>query len=231
MRYDTPNPLVYCSAGGKWCGPAFREFMRQGLPIWAARKPVEKLVEDARATAQRRFVAQQYKQYVTARICNESGLLATKECPDTHMEQFSSAGGAPTQYCPIHGRNPVRDRNLSQGQAPARDDDLGGAPVRRSRDSFDEGNAGDGGIGADDIPNARDGAVGEDGQNDPNTAARREYQREQNTDDGGASAPASEGDDVMTLDGDSGTPARRRSSERGGQVLPDNDTPQTLDGF
>ena len=235
MGYDTPKPLGYGSAGGKWCGPAFRQFMLEGLPVWEAHKPVEKLVEDARATAQRRFVAQQYKQYVNARICNESGLLATKECPDTHMEQFSAAGGAPTQYCPIHGRNPVQERRLSQGQAPAREDDLGGAPVRRGSNSYDDGSSGEPGTGTGDVPNAQDGAIGEDGLNDPNAAARREYRRDANNDDG-AQAPASEGDGVVTLDGDSGTTARgttprRNSGNRNAQVLPDNDTPQTLDGF
>ncbi len=224
MGYDTPKPLGYGSAGGKWCGPAFRQFMLEALPIWAQKKPVEKLVEDARATQQRRFVAQQYKQYIKVRICNESGLLATKECRDTHMEEFSAAGGAPTQYCPIHGRSPVEERRLSQGAAPGREDDLG-APVRRSNPD-DEGDNGDSGTG--DIPNARDGAVGEDGQNDPNAAARREYQRDQNSGDNNEGAPAHEGDDVMTLDGNSGTRSRRGG---GAQVLPDNDTPQTLDGF
>ncbi|BCM89992.1 penicillin-binding protein 2D [Abditibacteriota bacterium] len=233
MGYDRPRALGYGSAGGKWCGPAFREFMRQALPIWTARRPVEKLVEDARATAQRRFVAQQYKQYIKVRICNESGLLATKECPDTHMEVFSAAGGAPTQYCPIHGRNPVEQRRLSEGRAPGRDDDLGGVPVRRSTDNSDNDDTGDGDSNTEtgDIPNARHGAVDEQGRSgeDPNTAARREYERDKNSDDAG-DAPAHEGDGVVTLDGDSGTTPRRRSGG-GGQVLPDNDTPQTLDGF
>lgn len=226
MGYDTPKALGYGSAGGKWCGPAFREFMRQSLPIWSARRPVEKLVEDARATAQRRFVAQQYKQYINVRICNESGLLATRECPDTHKEVFSAAGGAPTQYCPIHGRNPVTPRSLSQGQEPAREDDLGGAPVRRSRDNSSDGSTDTGGsVGS--VPN---GIVGEDGQSeDPRAAARREYQRDQNTDDTGGTVPAYEGDGVLPLDGNSGT--ARRSNDGGGQVLPDNGTPQTLDGF
>ncbi len=232
MGYDRPRALGYGSAGGKWCGPAFREFMREALPIWAQRRPVEKLVEDARATAQRRFVAQQYKQYIKVRICNESGLLATRDCPDTHMEVFSAAGGAPTQYCPIHGRNPVEQRRLSDGGTPGRDDDLGGTPVRRSGNNSSGDDMGDGGNNTGDIPNAQNGAVGEDGQTgeDPNEAARREYQRDQNADDTGDGAPAAQGDGVITLGGDSGT-TRRRSNDGGGKVLPDNDTPQTLDGY
>ena len=34
MGYDTPKPLGYGSAGGKWCGPVFADFMRQAVPIW-----------------------------------------------------------------------------------------------------------------------------------------------------------------------------------------------------
>jgi 1A family penicillin-binding protein len=235
MGYDTPKELRG-SSGGKWSGPAFREFMREALPIWEARKPVEKLVEDARATAQQRFVAQQYKQYITARICDESGLLATKECPNTHKETFSAAGGSPTQYCTLHGRNPVAQRQLSQGQAPAHEGDLGGSaddqPVRRSNRNLDDGSAGDTPSGTGEVPNAQDGAVGEDGQSDPNAAARREYQRDQNSGgDSGDSGqvPAHEGDGIIPLDGNSGQNAPR--SGGGGQVLPDDNTPQTLDGF
>ncbi len=233
MGYDTPKPLAHGSAGGKWCGPAFREFMLEGLPIWEAHKPVEKLVEDARATAQQRFVAQQYKQYVRARICDESGLLATKECPNTHVETFSAAGGAPAQYCTLHGRNPVAQRQLSQGQAPARDGDLGQAgdePVRRSNRNFEDGTGNDAPPG--DVPNAQDGAVGEDGQSDPNVAARREYQRDQNSGGDTGQVPAHQGDGIIPLDGGNAQPARpNRSNPSGGQVLPDDGVPQTLDGF
>jgi len=227
MGYDKPQPLGYGSAGGKWCGPAFRQFMLEALPIWESHKPVEKLVEDARATAQRRFVAQQYKQYIRVRICNESGLLATKECPDTHMEVFSAAGGAPVQYCTIHGQTPVRERQLSQGQAPARDDGLGGNsndPVRRSDPGFNDGTT-DGSTG--EIPNAQGGAVGEDG----NTGANANTGSGGNTGDQNAQVPAHEGDGIIPLDGNSGDTSRPQSNSRSGQVLPDNQTPQTLDGF
>ncbi len=244
MGYDTPKPLGFGSSGGKWCGPAFREFMREALPIWQARKPVEKLVEDARATAQQRFVAQQYKQYVRARICDESGLLATKECPITHIETFSAAGGAPTQYCTLHGRNPVAQRDLSQGQAPTHDGDLGDAgnatdePVRRSNPSVDNGSGNPDDIlpNTDAVPNAQDGAIGEDGQSDPNVAARREYQRDQNSgNDSGASdtgqVPAHEGEGIIPLDEGKGQSVPRARPNGAGQVLPDNGVPQTLDGF
>ena len=39
--------------------------------VWKSRNAVEKMVEDARVTAQRRKVAKQYREYVQVRICNE----------------------------------------------------------------------------------------------------------------------------------------------------------------
>jgi|GEM_PF-1653160 len=106
MGYDRPRDLGGNSAGGKWCAPLWRDFMVRALDIWSHRNPIQKVVEDARATAMRQMVAAQFKKYVQVRICNESGLRATSACPSTRIEQFSSAGGAtggaPTQYCNIH---------------------------------------------------------------------------------------------------------------------------------
>jgi penicillin-binding protein 1A len=99
--YDTPREL-HGSSGGAWSAPAWRRFMTQATAIWKERNQVEKLVEDARATARRRNLAKQYKEYVQVRICNQSGLLATRNCPSTHVEEFSAAGGAPTQVCDLH---------------------------------------------------------------------------------------------------------------------------------
>jgi membrane carboxypeptidase/penicillin-binding protein len=99
--YDTPKEL-YGSSGGRWSAPAWQRFMEQATDIWKQHNKVEKLVEDARATARQRNLARQYKEYVKVRICNQSGLLATRNCPSTHVETFSAAGGAPTQYCDLH---------------------------------------------------------------------------------------------------------------------------------
>lgn len=106
MGYDKPREL-YGSAGGRWCAPAWREFTVSALEVWAQRHKTEKLIEDARATAQQRLKAAQYKKYVTVTTCKESLMLATRYCPNTEKRQYSAAGGAtgaaPTQYCTIHG--------------------------------------------------------------------------------------------------------------------------------
>ena len=207
MGYDRPQPLGYGSAGGKWCGPVFREFMRQALPIWQARRPMEKLVEDARATSRQKFLAQQFKQYIRVRICDESGQLATRECPATHFDTFSAAGGAPTELCQIHRRNPTAPRDLGTGAEAAQPGDLGYDP---SRD-----NASDNG-GDDGAPNANPAAPGDPyGDGDEN----------------GNSVPAYQGDGIVPLDENS---TRGRARDDGGasidgQVLDEGGIPQTLD--
>ena len=153
MGYDTPQPLGYGSAGGKWCGPVFADFMRQAVPYWKSRpdKSMQKLVEDKRATEQQRYLAAQYKQYVRVRICRETGLLATKECPDTEVRQFSAAGGAPRTFCDVHTRQPTRPRTLDNGGERPRAGDLGFDPVRDNADNSDDApvRQGNGGSAAD----------------------------------------------------------------------------------
>ena len=203
MGYDKPTPLGGNSAGGQWCGPVFREFMRQALPIWKARKPLDKLVEDGRATARQRYLAQQYKQYVRVKICTETGLLATRYCTSTRVEVFSAAGGAPSTYCTLHRPAPQPRRLIEEnpGAPSSRNTpENSAAPVESSPDS---------------------GAyVDESGQLvNPGDAARREYSRENNLGEDPASqttprtraaqpernsVPAYEGDGVIPLDENGG---------------------------
>ena len=156
MGYDTPKPLGYGSAGGKWCGPVFADYMRQAVPIWKSRpdRAMQKLVEDKRATEQQRYQAAQYKQYISVRICKETGLLATKYCPDTETRTFSAAGGAPTKFCDIHTRQSTQPRGLDDGAAPPRAGDLGYDPTRdnNSNNNGDNAPAGDGFPPAGDAP-------------------------------------------------------------------------------
>lgn len=64
MGYDRPSELRGASGGG-WCGPAWRSFMREANDIWDKRDPVQKLVENARATQLRRVQAEQEKSTST----------------------------------------------------------------------------------------------------------------------------------------------------------------------
>ncbi len=192
MGYDQPKPLGYGSAGGKWCGPVFREYMQQALPIWKARRPLEKLVEDSRATEQRRFLAQQYKQYVTVRICRESGALATKYCPETRQEKFSSAGGAPTAYCTTH-RPPV-------AAAPLVNDANNGIETNNGVNDDVRNGTTDPTISGTD--------TGPDGQPvDPNAEARKSYQQGQDQEN---KVQPHDGNDIYVV-----------PQEGGGTLVPD----------
>ena len=143
MGYDTPQPLGYGSAGGKWCGPVFADFMRQAVPLWKNRpdKSMQKLVEDKRATERQRYIADQNRRNISVRICRETGLLATKECPDTEMRTFSAAGGAPRQFCDVHTRQPTKPRGLNDGAERPGAGDLGFDPVRDQNGESQGGNA------------------------------------------------------------------------------------------
>jgi 1A family penicillin-binding protein len=199
MGYDQPKPLGGSSAGGRWCGPVFREYMEQALPIWKARRPLEKLIEDSRTTAQRRFLAQQYKQYVTIRICNESGLLATKDCQNTHKETFSSAGGAPTTYCTVH-----RSAVVQQPLTSAPDTGRSSPPRERITNSRDDNSTQD----------YQQPPIGEDGNPiSPDNSAAQDYYRERRRNQEN-SVQAYEGDGVMIVP-DNG----------GGTIIPE-DAPQ-----
>ncbi|HEX8463902.1 MAG TPA: PBP1A family penicillin-binding protein [Abditibacterium sp.] len=201
MGYDLPKNVGAGSAGGKWCAPVWRGFMVPAIEIWRSRKPVEKLVEDARATSQQRFLAAQYKKNVRVRFCNETGLVATKECPDTHIEVFSAAGGAPTQLCDVHRRavEASRPRDLGSGALPSNPGDLGYDPARD--ETLEDPNAELEDPGADMSPPDAD----------LNAPARREYRREEEA------PPAFEGDGGVTLDE---PPVAEDAGQ--GQVLDDN---------
>lgn len=111
MGYDRPRELNG-SSGGRWCAPLWRSFMKQALDVWRTRQPVETMVEDARVTEQRKMAAGQVKKKL--KICNESGLLATSACPNTHYEVFAP-GDAPTRTCDIH--RAADDTSLDDGSA------------------------------------------------------------------------------------------------------------------
>ena len=146
MGYDKPRELVG-SAGGRWCAPAWRTFMVQALDEWDKRNPVEKMIEDKRATQMQRMRAEQYKKVVTLTLCKESGLIANQYCPDTIRKSFSAAGDIPTRTCDIHGPA-QRDRSLDESGGDNNDNNDGTLSVppdangdSNTNDGSDSGNA------------------------------------------------------------------------------------------
>ncbi len=222
MGYDRPKNVGNSAAGGKWCAPVWREFMVPAIGIQRSKKPIEKLVEDARATAQRRFLAQQYKQYVRVRICDESGMLATKECPRTHLEVFSAAGGAPTIFCEIHAKKPTTQRPLDAGAPPSAPGDLGFEPARNQNEGiapegFSERNSE---VRTDGEPGDQTGAPdanlsAPDAESE--APAREGQQNERQGDTGGG----------ITLDGENGGGEGRVLDDNSGGFMPPDGTVET----
>jgi membrane peptidoglycan carboxypeptidase len=151
MGFDKPKELPG-SSGGRWCAPAWRSFTLRALDIVAQRNPVEKMIEDERATQLQRLRARQFKKLVRVTICSESGLQATSACKNTVVQAFSAAGGAtgnaPTQFCDIHGQNPrVRTLDQAGGSDAAQPGDLNyreeTSPARRESTSYETTGSGE----------------------------------------------------------------------------------------
>lgn len=107
--------------GGVVCAPIWREFMLKAIPIQdGVRAKAEQAAQgqtqkpsgdqkkdpnkpDQNTTATKPDVTvADTGDTVKRRICNESQLLATKNCPSWHTVTFES-GTEPTTYCTIHG--------------------------------------------------------------------------------------------------------------------------------
>lgn len=90
--------------GGSVCAPIWRRFMLEAIPIYnrsshtrrqAAPPPVA--VTETSPTA----APDNQPDTVTCTICDESGLIATDQCPATHQQEFDR-GAEPTQTCTTH---------------------------------------------------------------------------------------------------------------------------------
>ncbi|MDQ3814143.1 MAG: PBP1A family penicillin-binding protein [Armatimonadota bacterium] len=219
LGYDRPREL-YGSSGGRWCAPVWRRFMEQALEEWGKRRKTEKMIEDARITERQKLIADQYKMYVQRRICNESGLLATSNCPSTHIDTFSAAGGAPTQSCYIHVEEARRVRSLGDENATAsepRPGDLGYdaaadeiLKAERATDrNYQEYDRPDWDAGAGDNDSGRTSGGGRVLRDD---AARPNYVPGSSPDNGASSGDARRGETARDDSGDD-TLARRSNSE------------------
>lgn len=116
--------------GGTVCAPIWGEFMRTAISVYDHThankiakakkgdhsdhsKPKEQKPEEA--TAQDgtkpdvKATDDDTQQTVTRRICDETDLLATDNCPSTHAQQFAR-GSEPATYCTAHGGHKPADQ-------------------------------------------------------------------------------------------------------------------------
>ena len=108
--------------GGGACGPIWREFMLQAIPIYDGVKakaeqsargknpkpdngqptgPKPLATDHPSDTTQTDVTATDVGETVSCRVCTESGLLATSTCPHWRTRRFPT-GAEPTTYCPVH---------------------------------------------------------------------------------------------------------------------------------
>jgi penicillin-binding protein 1A len=107
--------------GGVICVPIWREFMLKAIPIYdRIRREQEERKQDRRTIPETdsgdirgdqgsgdvsgdsdREPVVRVPSTRSYRICDETGLLSTPNCPATHVETFE-AGHAPTSYCTVH---------------------------------------------------------------------------------------------------------------------------------
>ena len=133
MGYDQPKPLGYGSAGGRWCGPVFADFMRVAVPYWKSRP------DKADAKAGRR----QARDRAATLHCRSK--QKTCQRADLHRDRAVGDQGVPGNCgarifgggrrgraisADVHARRPTRPRTLDNGAERPRAGDLGFDPAR-----------------------------------------------------------------------------------------------------
>lgn len=123
--------------GGIICVPIWREFMLKAVPIFDRIRREEESKKTVRRTSQgpnvksaedgdeaadvnRRSEGESNTVPPTTRsysICDDTGLLATPNCPSTHIETFE-ADNAPTSYCTIHGGRARAETHTTSAESP-----------------------------------------------------------------------------------------------------------------
>ena len=95
VGFDEKISLGEDMTGSRVAGPIWTNFMREVFQDRSIREfPIPE------------------KKLTFARICPESGLLATKECPQVMVEAFLE-GTEPTEYCDLHGRERFPGKGLN----------------------------------------------------------------------------------------------------------------------
>lgn len=122
---DDYSPMSHNAYGGVICAPAWVDFMRTALPEHKreleAENPKVQVTPDR--TAERRDKPRDRQKpnaasaQRTIRICADSGLLATQNCPRTREVPYDPNSG-PMTYCPIHRGGQTTEGGQTQPSPP-----------------------------------------------------------------------------------------------------------------
>ncbi|MBI2844196.1 MAG: PBP1A family penicillin-binding protein [Armatimonadetes bacterium] len=113
--------------GGTVCGPVWKDFMEDALKVYdATHRPkfVPKHVEPQSNEVEKQVAPENQEPQpvddtavvetdggtVRVKICDESQLIATRNCPSWHAESFPK-GTEPSMLCDIHGPRPREGQN------------------------------------------------------------------------------------------------------------------------
>jgi penicillin-binding protein 1A len=98
------SPMRGSSFGGELCAPTWRAFVSQAIELLDLHGefPKDSLVSERQSMRREREKTQEPELTITVTICTESGLRATKYCPDTITRSFAE-GSEPLGVCRIHG--------------------------------------------------------------------------------------------------------------------------------
>lgn len=91
------NERMYRPSGGFFCAPVWKKFMVRALTITKSqRRRFDANSEKVKETRERGE-----EKTRTLRLCTESGMLATANCPSAYQEKFARGKG-PKDYCDLH---------------------------------------------------------------------------------------------------------------------------------
>ena len=110
------NSSMRGATGGGLCIPIWRQFMLKSIPVFdkmrakvkendpqQPKPEADKTTTDQSPYApQADVTANDGTEMVKARVCTQSGLLATSMCPHWRTKRFAK-GSEPTAYCNVHG--------------------------------------------------------------------------------------------------------------------------------
>ena len=134
---DDSSPMRKITGGGV-CGPVWNQFMRKAIPIYdrthkgrKGKKPVRKDASKGTSVEKPKrpdpdkadpeegvkpdvdAVEDEGAEAVTRRVCDESGLLATVNCPSSHPMRFAR-GHEPTSHCTAHASPKPAERPVTR---------------------------------------------------------------------------------------------------------------------
>lgn len=104
------SPMIGDSFGGQLCAPTFRAFTSKAIELLDLHDefPEDRLVSAREPVRRDKEKVRKHESLISVTVCAESGLLATKYCPNTITKEFAP-GNEPVAHCTLHGPRSGRE--------------------------------------------------------------------------------------------------------------------------